>query len=114
MIADPRSSWLLRYGVSGLAASRLFFLGAKQGSVDRGYFNGDVETQYSLRIALPVASDGASAENNWARLFEMYRRLNPWMVEGSQLPPGVFVDGLPTKATLPRFRKLHANVLGLM
>lgn len=45
ILAEPRSSWVLRYGVSGLAASRLFFLGAQQGSTDCGYFNGDVETQ---------------------------------------------------------------------
>ena len=45
ILADPRSSWVLHYGVSGLAASRLFFLGTQQGSTDRGYFNGDVETQ---------------------------------------------------------------------
>jgi hypothetical protein len=94
-------------------ASRLFFLGARQGSVDRGYFNGDVETQYVLRFALPISADGG-AEDNWARLFDMYHRLNPWMMEGPQLPPGLFVDGLPTKETLPRFQELHATVLGLM
>eukprot|EP01043_Picozoa_sp_COSAG02_P063679 COSAG02_NODE_9092_length_2334_cov_1.746756_1_plen_577_part_00 len=113
VLADPRSSWVLRYGVSGIQASRLFFLGAQKGSVDQGYFNGDVETQYVLRFALPVGPDGG-AEDNWARLFDMYRRLNPWMMEGPQLPPGLFVDGLPTKETLPRFQELHATVLGLM
>ena len=44
----------------------------------------------------------------------MYRRFNPWMAAGPQLSPGVFIGGLPTQETLPRFEKLHARFLGLM
>ena len=114
IFGDPRASWSFHYGVSGLAASRLFFLGRQAGAIDSGYHNGDVETNYTLRFAMPVSADGVSAEANWARLFAMYRRLNPWMAAGPQLPPGVFISGLPTQETLPRFQKLHANILGLM
>ena len=71
-------------------------------------------TRYVLRFALPVGADGVTAEDNWARLFDMHRRLNPWMAEGPQLPAGLFIGGLPTETTLPRFKKLHATVLSLM
>ena len=118
--ADPRSAFAFQFGVSGVAASRLFFLDSAAGATDEGYFNGDQNVSYVLRLGLPVGS-GGGAEDNWAPLFAHYRAVNSWMRAGQELPPGLTNPSWPneqsganpTRAALHRFTRLHANRIGV-
>ena len=118
--ADPRSAFAFQFGVSGVAASRLFFLDSAAGATDEGYFNGDQNVSYVLRLGLPVGS-GGGAEDNWAPLFAHHRAVNSWMRAGQELPPGLTNPSWPneqsganpTRADLHRFTRLHANRIGV-
>lgn len=107
---DPRSAFLFELSPRGVAASHIFFLKGEEAARDEGFFNGEVDVSYILRL-------GFARDPEWADLFQNhYRAANTWLSEGPRGPTGVFSGGCaaapPSEASIARYKSFGTAYVG--